>query len=60
MDRIKFKIRLTPLEEMIEENFKLNEKEIDLNYLGRLLDEYKDIKGNVSKYQQEFIQKLQI
>lgn len=53
------KKELIQMEGMIEEVFNLEDKDkIDIDYLGKLLDEYKNLGGNVTKYQEKYLKEL--
>lgn len=50
---------LIKMDKMIEEIFKLEDKDkLDIEYLGKLLDDYKKLGGNSEKYQERFLKEL--
>lgn len=60
MDKELLEDQLKQMEEMIEEVFDLDKDDVDLKYLGALIDDYKVLGGNPSKYEKRYTKELEI
>jgi len=58
MDKELLEDQLNQMEEMIEEVFDLQKEDLDLKYLGALIDDFKVLGGNPSKYEKRYLKEL--